>query len=142
MAQQRKSIRHKSLRHKSIRRKSLRHKNRTTLKRGGVIEKEKKITDYFKGKKPHQPIISKNRQTPRVFNTVSDLTADMTEEQKARKPTPPRDCQFPDIQTTMPEEQKAKIQKSIDARLAAYLYSNGFPDSNSYPPVKRVIRKI
>ena len=128
---------------KSLRRKSLRHKNRTTLKRGGVIEKKRKIPDYFTGKKPDQSIISKNNiQTPRVFYKVSDLTADMTEKQNARKPTPPRDFQFPDIQATMSEEQKAKIQKEIDARIAAYLKSNRFQDSNSYPPVKRVTRNV
>ena len=128
---------------KSLRRKSLRHKNRTTLKRGGVIEKKRKIPDYFTGKKPDQSIISKNNiQTPRVFYKVSDLTASITKEQKARKPTPPGFSRFQNIQTTMTEEQKAKNQQKIDAEHIKYLKDNAVQIPNLYPPVKRVIRNI
>lgn len=108
--------RHKSIRHKSLRRKSLRRKNRTTLKRGGV----KKITDY-KSKSKKTKTLNKstnNTETPGVFYRAPDYRANMT------------------------EEQKAKIQKDIDERLKTYLENNGIKNTDSYPSVERVIRKI
>ena len=101
---------------KSIRRKSLRHKNRTTLKRGGVKEKTKnteKITNYF------------NRQKTGKSNILKPST----------QVTPPGFNRFTNMTATMTEPDKARIQKDIDAIFEKYLTYNGIKNPNSYPSV-------